>query len=605
MWSDIPHHGLIPVQGLRSVAGTRLGIGIVQGIVLCLLYGTAERGTWPASNGLIFAPLLLVACFVPLIVIAGLGNMRPRTLAGWALVASVVLAGLAAHDISRGADTDGSLVWHLFGGEADRHIWPSSALVLVAAMGLFIAQSLIVAGDGDLSFIAVYPLYFDAAWRHAVQVALSAAFVGLLWLLLSLGAGLFKLIDINFFSELIERRWFALPTATLAFACALHVTDTQAGIVRGLRSLILGLMVWLLPVVTLFVAGFLATLPFTGLAPLWGTRVATGLLLATTGALIVLINAGYQDGLPEHAPTVILRHAARVAALMLVPLVAIAAYDLALRVAQHGWTSDRIVAAACVAVAAWYALGYAAAVIGRGAWLRRIEGCNIAGAFVILAVLFVLFTPIADPARLSVRDQLARLDSGAVPPEQFDFEYLRFEGARYGAAALERLKAREEGDDAAIIRRRAQAALNAQYRGLPPVVAPTPEELAAHIALYPAGHSLPESFLRQDWSRFKSWDLPRCLADASARCDAFLLDLNRNGHDEIVLDDHAQMIVMTTDAQGQWGRVGRLVGPNQCQTLKDALRTGKFEAAIPQWSDIKVGDMRFELTAPPGTIDCP
>jgi len=604
MWNAIPVQGLIPLQGLRSAAGSRLGIGIVQGVALCLLYGAAETTAWPASNGLIFTPLLLVACFVPIIVITGLGNLRPRTLTAWAIAASALLAGLAAHDISRGADTDGWFLWHLLGGE-HLHIWPSHTLVLFTAVALFIAQSLIVAGDGDLSFIAVYPLYFDAAWRLAVQAALSAAFVGLFWLLLSLGAGLFKLIGVAFFSELIERRWFALPATTLAFACALHVTDTHAGIMRGLRGLILVLLAWFMPLVTLFVAGFLATLPLTGLAPLWGTHFATGLLLATTAALVVLINATYHDGLPEHKPPLVLRRAGRIAALMLVPLVAIAAYALAVRVGQYGWTSDRIIAAACVMVAGCYALGYTVAAIGRGAWLRRIEACNIATAFVVLAVFFALFTPLADPARLAVLDQLARLDSGVVPPEKFDFDYLRFEGARYGAATLERLKSREQGPDAATIRRRAQAASNTQYRGSAQLVAPTPEDLAAHITVYPRGRALPESFQQQDWSRFKSWDLPRCLADSSADCDAFLVDLNRNGRDEIILDDHAQMIVMTADAQGRWSRVGRLAGPSQCKELKEALRAGKFGAAAPRWSDLKVGEMRLELAQPFATIGCP
>lgn len=599
MWSAMP------IQGLRSVAGIRLGIGIAQGIVLCLLYGAAETRAWPASNGLVFAPLLLVACFVPLIAIAGLGNMRHRILVAWAIAATVLLAGFALHDISRAADNDGWFVWNLFGGEHDLHIWPSRTLVIFTFVALFIAQSLIVAGDGDRSVIAAYPLYFDAAWRQGVQAALSAVFVGLFWLLLSLGAGLFKLIGIAFFSELIQHRWFALPATTLALACALHVTDTRAGIMRGMRSLILNLLSWLLPLMTLFVAGFLATLPFTGLALLWTTRFATGLLLTSTAALVVLINATYQDGLPEHEPPLVLRHVGRLAALMLTPLVAIAAYALALRVAQHGWTSERIIATACVVVAGCYALGYAVAAIGREAWLRRIEPCNIAGAFVVLAALFALFTPIADPARLSVLNQLARLDSGVAPADEFDFAYLRFEGARYGAAALERLKSSVQGPDAVTIRRRARAALNMQYRGSPQLVAPTPEELAAHITVYPHGRALPASFLQQDWSRLKSWDLPRCLADSSAECDAFLVDLNHNGRDEVILDDHAQMIVMAVGAQGTWSRIGHLVGPGQCKKLKEALRAGSFEAATPQWSDIKVGDMRFELAAPLGGADCP
>jgi hypothetical protein len=592
------------ISGLRSLAGARLGLGIGQGIALWLLFARAEVWAGPATSAWVFAPLLLLACFVPLVVIAGLGNMRYRTLLAWAIASAVLLACFAEHDIFRAADNHGWLVWRFLGGEHDARIWPSRSLVVSASAALFIAQTLIVAGDADRAFVAAHSLYFDAVWKHVLQAAASALFVAALWLLLSLGAGLFGRIGIAFFPELVREPWFALPATTLAVAFALHVTDGRAGMLRGIRNRALILLSWLLPVVTLLVAGFLAALPFTGFAPLWSTRFATGLLLTAAAALALLINAAYQDGLPEHEPPLVLRHIGRAAALMLIPLVAIAAYALALRVAQYGWTGKRVLAMAGVMVAACYALGYAMAAIGRGGWLRWIEPANLAGALAVLAALFLLSTPIADPARLSVLDQLARLDAGVVTPEEFDFDYLRFDGARYGVRVLERLKFREEGPGAEIIRRRAEAASLMEYRGSPRLVAPKPSELAANITVYPRGRALPPSFLAQDWSQFKSWDLPRCLADASAGCDAFLLDLNRNGQDDIILDDYAEMIVMTADKQGRWSRVGHLVGPTQCKELKDELHAGKFEAAAPQWSDVKVGAMRLELAEPLAGADC-
>ena len=595
----------IVVQGLRSLAGVRLGIGIVQGNALCLLCGSAEAGGWPASNGLVFAPLLLVTCFVPLILIFGLGNMRHRTLVAWAIAAAVLIAGLALHDASRASYADEWPLWHLLAGGQDLRGWPSRTVVIFTAAALFIAQSLIVASDGDRAAIAAYPLYFDVAWKHAVEAALSAGVVALAWLLLSLGAGLLKLAGIAFLSELTQERWFALPMMTFAFAGAVHVADSSAGILRSLRRRSLILLSRLLPLMTLLVAGSLATLLFTGLTPLWSTHAATELLLTATAALLVLINAAHQDGVPEHEPPLIVRHAARVAALLLMPLVAIALYGLTVRVAQYGWTVARIFALASIVVAGCYALSYAGAAIWGRAGLRHIESSNIAAAFIVLAVLFALSTPIADPARLAVLGQLARLDSAAVSAEEFDFAYLRFAGARYGMAALERLKLSENGPNAVTIRRRAQQALAMTSRESSPLVPPTPADLAANIRVLPRGHSLPASFLQQDWSKFKSWDLPRCLADSSAECDAFLVDLNRNGRDEIIMDDHRQMIVMSTDDEGKWIRIGHLTGPNRCREIRQALRAGKFETAAPRWDDLKVGEVRFALANRFATSECP
>ncbi|EHN76789.1 hypothetical protein SMCF_3695, partial [Streptomyces coelicoflavus ZG0656] len=61
-----------------------------------------------------------------------------------------------------------------------------------------------------------------------------------------------------------------------------------------------------------------------------------------------------------------------------------------------------------------------------------------AGVLAVAAVL-ALFSPLLDPARLSVADQVARLERGAVKPQDFDFDFLRFDSGKAGLAALDRL----------------------------------------------------------------------------------------------------------------------------------------------------------------------
>src|SRR5262249_38301760 len=152
------------------------------------------------------------------------------------------------------------------------------------------------------------------------------------------------------------------------------------------------------------------------------------------------------------------------ASVLLVPLVILAAYALALRVQQYGWTVDRIATLACVLVAACYALGYTAAALFSllgGQWMWALESVNIFVAFLILVVLGALFTPISDPARLSVLSQVARLETGLTKPIAFDFGYLHSQGGRYGAAALTRLAKLESGPNASEIRKLAKQAQGA------------------------------------------------------------------------------------------------------------------------------------------------
>ena len=586
-----------PGLALSEAAVVRLVLGLLQGIALYLLYQADDSKVWPATSGLVFAPMVMVAFFLPIIAAAGIGNMRRRTLLLWVAAAAVVLVGLAVHDIHRGAD--GLTLW--FRGEplAARAV-PSPTLVICAMAGLFVMQALIVAGDADRRMIGFYPHHFDAAWKHGIQLALSAGFVAVFWLLLQLGAGLFQLIGITFVGRFIHHAWFVLPAVTIAFSCALHVTDVRPGIVRGMRTLMLALLAWLLPMMALLVLGFLASLPFTGLAPLWSTRFATPLLLITALALIMLANAAYQDGQQEQPVPGVLRYAGSAAALMLTPLVAMAAYAVALRIDQYGWTTDRVIAVASVVVMACYAAGYLWAALKSGRWLWAMEITNVAAALLFVGALLALLTPLADPARIAVASQVARLESGATPAVKFDFAYLKFGGARYGQEALARLGATEQGADAAEIRRRANLAMKQQYRYQSPTDMPTGDNIAANVAVFPAGRSLPESFLRQDWlTAPQRWLLPQCLVSTLRKCDAYLLDLDGSGQEQIVLVDAVlqQGAVMQAAADGTWRLAGTLSHEIKCKGVLDALRAGSFTLARSGWSDIEVAGVRLQMHA--------
>ena len=576
----------------ESLAVARAILGLAQGAALYLLYNAADAKVWPATDGQVYAPLLLTSFFIPVVALAGLGNLRWRTFAIWIPAASIVVAALGAYDIFH--DPTGGL----FGTVTESRTVPSAPLSLAMAAGLAITHTLIVSGDADRVWIAKYPRYFDIASKHAVQVALAGAFVGALWVLLVLGTALFHLIGITFFTQLLQKPWFSVPVTTFAFAVAVHVTDVQVHIVRGVRTLALTLLSWLLPLFALISIGFLAALLFTGLDPLWGTRHATNLVLATAAALIVLINAAYQDGAPEPRVAIMLRCAGAGAAAALTPLVAIAGYAVMLRVNQYGWTPDRVIATACVAVAACFALGYAFALVTSRRWLERIEMINVVTAIVILAVILALFSPAADPARIAVADQVGRLEAGRTPVDQFDFAFLRFHGGRYGSAALDRLRQKDDGPDAARIAEKANAVLAAKTQSdLRRVSADplTPAERANNIVVaYPKGQSLPATFLQQDWNTSPSWQ-SRCITARSEKCDAMMFDLDGDGAAEILLSVRPQgSFLVWKEAEGKWINIGVLQNSG-CARAREALLAGNFELASPELKEIKVAGSRLQV----------
>ena len=592
----------------------RLAVGLAQGLFLYFLYHAQEAKGWPATSGMVFGPLLLTGIFIPLLLNQALGEMPMRRAALWALIATITLAALGVYDVWS--------AWPPY-AQATPTIIPSARLFIFCAAGLFIAHALVVGAAIDRRFCASYATHFDIAWKLAVQLALAILFVGIFWLLLWLGAELFSLIKLNFFSRLLEHEWFSIPVVTLAAAAALHLTDIRPVLVRGARTLLLNLLSWLLPLLTLIVAGFLASLPFTGLTPLWAVGHASALLLAAAAVLVLLINAAHQDG--DEAPPKVLRWSGTLAAVLPLPLGAIALYALHLRVSQYGWTEDRVLVAAALMVAGFHAVGYAHAAVTRGAWLQRIENWNFLAALLTLALLVLLSSPLADPRRIAVNDQMARLQHGAVKPDAFDIAWLRRDGGRYGHEALMALS----HSPIARLQRDAKGALeNKPFAVRTMEVRAAPAEVAARIKVYPAGKTLPASFLAGDIE--PSYALvSACLRRTDITgplqprndpplCEAVLRDLDGDGKDEIILittssygpQAHRRTTHGTEFFQqqpdGGWRRAGSIATP-VCESDMAALRAGDLKFVPAARPDIQIGSQQAALqwTRPDPPEQCP
>ena len=591
--TDADQTGRAHLDSRKGLAFIRLAIGLAQGTALYLLYraadpGGAAKAVWPATQPELFAPLLLVALFLPVMLLAAVGRLRLRTLTIWTLGAAAGLALLAWHDVASR---------NLLAHEGAPFIRP--VVFPFAAAALFIAHHLIVPADRARRWIADFAEYFDTAWKAGVQLALSIGFTGAFWLLLFLGSALFMVIGLDFLSDLLAEEWFSIPLTCLAFALAVQLTDVRDGLIRGVRTVALVLLSWLLLVITVLVAGFLAALPFTGLTGLWETGSATALVLASAAALIILINTAYQDGRDDNLPPLALRIAARVAAVLLVPLIGIAFWGLALRIGQHGLTPDRIVAAACAVVGAVYAGGYAFAALApfwrRQPWMQPLERTNVVAAVLSVGLIVALFSPLLDPARLSVADQTARLQRGAVKADAFDYAFLRFESGRAGEAALARLAASPNPE----IARRAKDAQRAENsydlrRDTDPRIPPR----ATVIATWPATTPLPADFVKP----VVAGD-PRYGCNRATDCLATFIDLNGDGRTEILLADNWRFHLFA-ETDGVWKPVGAFVN-DLCPghggaDPREMIRTGQLRPTPPTWPSLSLGERGVARFQPEG-----
>lgn len=570
------------------VGQVRAAIGLAQGLLLYLLVKQSD-----ALPPLVRVSILLIAALVPVLAISGLGHLRPRLLALWCGVAAIALGGIGMHSMWREAPV--LKVAKRASEQASE--WPAMLplVFFFCLVILYIGHSLVLAARQDQRRLASYTSHFDIAWKLFIQLVFSAFFTGALNLAMWLGAALFQLVKIDFLSELMKSPLFVSPLMCCAFACALHLTDVRPAIVHGIRNLLLVLMSWLLPVATLLIGAFVLCLPFTGLDALWATRHATSLLLAALASLIVLINAAWQNGDAADAVARPVRLAARIACVLLLPLAAIASYALALRVGDHGWTSDRIFAAAALLVVGFYALGYLWAAAGKDGWLRRIAPVNLGAAHGAIAVLLALLSPLADPDRIAVNSQLARLERGAVSAEKFDYYFLKSASKRYGKAALLRLAEGKTGPNPALVAERARITLETPDRGQRPVEQHTlkPDE---QLTIWPAPARLPDSFPLSVWKR--SDDVPDCLTQAQGRCDVFLIDFDADGKNELLFTgglSYTLPTVFTESAPGTWTIMGRLQGMARCAQFADRLKKGDYKLVAPRARQIDVAGIAVQL----------
>jgi hypothetical protein len=127
--------------------------------------------------------------------------------------------------------------------------------------------------------------------------------------------------------------------------------------------------------------------------------------------------------------------------MVILPLTAFAAISMGTRIAQHGLSPARIWGLIAIVVACAYGLGAFVAVLrGRfSGWPQQLRAANLNLAAGISVLALILALPLWDFGAISTRDQLARLRSGAVGAEDFDYRALRWDfgdAGRKGLAAL-------------------------------------------------------------------------------------------------------------------------------------------------------------------------
>lgn len=401
--------------------------GAFGGALLWAAAKAAERG-WIGDYPALILIGALLTLFGALLAMAGplgLGRALPRA-AGLA----VVLAGLLALSMLRYATP----------GDFLRSVLPALAALTVASLPVPFLIAAARTGWRD------YPALFLEAWSVVLRLAAAAAFTGLVWLVIYLSDAVLGIVGINVIGTLLRQESVVMVVSGAVLGLGMAVIHDLTDLLSP--YVVLRLFRLFLPVVLAVMVVFLVALPFRGLSGLAGDLSPALLLLMLVGGGIALVSIAVDQSDGEATASPLLRRSAQAMAIILPVLAGLALWAIRLRVADHGWSPDRVFVALVAGIGVAYGLVYAQAVLRGGPWMERIRQGNIGMALTVIALAALWLTPILNAERISAQSQLARFQDGRIPVEALDVQAMRSWG-KPGAEAVAVLeaKAKEPGQE--------------------------------------------------------------------------------------------------------------------------------------------------------------
>ncbi|WLI75619.1 DUF4153 domain-containing protein [Kosakonia sp. H02] len=429
-----------------------------------------------------------------------------------------------------------------------------------------------------------------ALWRNTFTLGVTGIMTGLFWLVLMLWSKLFSMIGIVLFERLFFDNPFFPPMATGAVIAAGIVFCRRlpgaAGLYRHLITLAVSV---LLPLHALTSLLFLACLPFTGLDIIPKDFSAATLLLTMT-----LLMLAFSAIVGERAPAES-RWQRGIARLVLVAqgltplLAALAVWALWLRVAEYGWTVERVYGAAIALLAVtgsllllWFQ---------RRAWSQGAGSMNTFTALMLALTAggwFLLHTPTIDPWRITVKNQLTRYAQGKSKADAMDL-YTFSDAGRRGKQALTMLNKHPQWlADPVEQKAMLMQILAGQYTDS---VRHGINDLQQSIPLRAGSEAPPESWW-QAQTEYVDQSLSTCLVDAGS-CLVWMQDLNNDGSAEVLLYSRNQSGIVVYARQGiEWRQIGNVT---LSQSADKTIREGSFKTVTKPWRDLEINGQRYPV----------
>ena len=403
-------------------------VALVQGFCLLILHESIEFGFWPATSPTALYSLYAFVLICPTLFLLAVNEHNIKRLTLGAVGFSLLCSSLAYY-------TGLQVIPQPFADVEDL-LFP-----FCFSTALLTFKSLMYLQVWANKEAFAYPKLFSYSWRNLLTFGLALVFTLVTWGVLMLWAGLFKVINVDFFYELFTEEWFYYPILSMALAFGIILIRSLTFIVDTIKRLQQALLKYLLVLLVFISLLFLIALPFTGLAPIWENGPGSYLILWMQACILFALNSVYQNDAEERPYGLLLHRFIYLGILLLPCYSALVFYGLTVRIDQYGWSLSRYWGMIVWALLALFALGYVAGIIRqRDAWIRSLGKVNVSMGCVFMLVLIAINSPVLDLRKLTVQDQVARLSSGNITLEEIDIQYFERHLAKPGYDVIQQWK---------------------------------------------------------------------------------------------------------------------------------------------------------------------
>ncbi len=433
-----------------------------------------------------------------------------------------------------------------------------------------------------------YSEIFFQFCRNVFLLFQASIVIVVFWGLLVTAGLLFELVGLTGIPLLLFNPVIALPLTSVTIAISITVAIKHPGI-DSLGRWLLSVFAWLLPFFSVLSIIFVIYLPFSGLQRLWSTGQASTLIILLQFGTIILANAAWLDGNKTAFENKYVNILAQSSLLCLPVYTGLSIYSVSLRIMQYGLTVDRVHAMFLVVITGIWGIGYSVALLMKHwpSWIGRV---NMTAIMILAIITSAMNSPLLDPFRLASQNQLSRLQSGEILPEDFDYIYTRFNLGRYGSHVLSELSKSESSR----VRQGVESALSvtpqeylASVRNDMPVKRQR-EDIIMNAKVYPEGRKLTsgqKEYLVSHWREIqnikRSNEIVFVFMNVSSSGDQHnLLAITRETG--IIYTIYGESLVKSGQISGEFGPM---------ETVRDSM----IRTVEPQYKDIVIGERVYHV----------